>query len=420
MFYAPQPRSRLYTTASAYLKGLSALLQRAPREDRRVRAFEAKLAQMFPGQEAVAMPMARVGIHLLLKCLIRPGQKVILSPYTISDVVNMVLCAGGVPVFADVEANGSCNIDAGEVARLLRTEKNVGAVLVTHMYGLACDVETIVGLCKPLDIPVIEDAAQAFGARVGSRMAGTIGTAGVFSFGLLKNVTAFVGGAVITSDRKLAQRLREQLEGFDGSAPRMLARKMASGMMFDFATLPVVFHAAVYWLFRWAYLNDVKFFNNKLDTDSNPVAYSTLPEVYRHRMTGAQASLAQSQLGLVDRHIEERISRARLYDEGLRGLSGVQAPPFRGDHSHIYLYYPVLARQRDALGKSMTRQLRDVQISHHRNCASLPCFSEFSRECPNAERAANEVIYLPTYPTYRDDQVKANVRAIRRFLQEGA
>lgn len=419
MFYAPQPRSRLYTTAAAYLGGLSALLQRAPVQDRRVSDFEAMLAQMFPGQEAVAMPMARVGIYLLLRCLIQPGQKVILSPYTISDVVNMVLCAGGVPLFADVEANGSCNIDANEVAGLLRTEKNVGAVLVTHMYGLACDVETIVGLCRPLNIPVIEDAAQAFGARVGTRMAGSIGTAGVFSFGLLKNVTAFVGGAVITSDRQLAQRLREEVARFDQSALKMLAKKMLSGLMFDFATLPVVFHAAVYWLFRWAYLNDIKFFNNKLDTDSNPVAYRTLPTAYRHRMTGAQAKLAQSQLGLVDEHIDRRIERARLYDEGLRGLSGIQAPPFRDDHSHIYLYYPVLAKRRDAVGQSMTRQLRDVQISHHRNCASLPCFSEFRRNCPNAERAANEVIYLPTYPTYGEDQVKANVRAIRRFLQEG-
>ncbi|HZQ01779.1 MAG TPA: DegT/DnrJ/EryC1/StrS family aminotransferase [Reyranella sp.] len=419
MFYAPQPRSRLYTTFSAYLRGLAALLDRGTPQDPRVSEFERKLGEVFSGQEVVAMPMARVGIYLLLKCLIQPGQKVILSPYTISDVVNMVLCAGGVPVFADVEANGSCNIDANEVAKLLRAETNVGAVLVTHMYGLTCDVDTVVALCKPLNVPVIEDAAQAFGARVGNRMAGTIGTAGVFSFGLLKNVTAFVGGAIITADRGLAQRVREELAQFNGSAPKMIAKKMLSGLMFDVATLPVVFHAAVYWLFRWAYLNDVKFFNNKLDTDSNPVAYKTLPKAYRHRMTGTQARLAQSQLGLVDKHIDERVGRAKLYDEGLRGLSGIQVPPFRADHSHIYLYYPVLAKQRDAVGQSMTRQLRDVQISHHRNCANLPCFSEFRRDCPNAERAANEVIYLPTYPTYTDDQVQANVRAIRRFLQEG-
>ena len=108
--------------------------------------------------------MARVGIYLALKHLIRKGQKVILSPYTISDVVNMVLCAGGVPVFADIEEGGSCNIDAAIVADLLDTEKNIGAVLVSHFYGLVCNLAPILAKCGEKRIPVIEDAAQAFGA----------------------------------------------------------------------------------------------------------------------------------------------------------------------------------------------------------------------------------------------------------------
>jgi perosamine synthetase len=66
----------------------------------------------------------------------------------------------------------------------------------------------------------------------------------------------------------------------------------------------------------------------------------------------------------------------------------------------------------------MTARLRDVQISHHRNCASLPCFAAFHRDCPNAEKAAQRLIYLPTYPGYRDDQVKANVETIRAYLRE--
>jgi dTDP-4-amino-4,6-dideoxygalactose transaminase len=67
---------------------------------------------------------------------------------------------------------------------------------------------------------------------------------------------------------------------------------------------------------------------------------------------------------------------------------------------------------------SATRKLRDAQISHHRNCASLPCFSKCYRDCPNAERASRSVIYLPTYPSYREDQVRANIEAIRGYFRE--
>src|SRR6185503_17787272 len=101
-----------------------------------------------------------------VKALIKPGRKVILSPYTIADVVNMVVCAGGEPVFADIERE-TCNVDAAEVERLI--DDQTGAVMVTHFYGLACDIERIAKICKDRNVPLIEDAAQAFGVRVNGK-----------------------------------------------------------------------------------------------------------------------------------------------------------------------------------------------------------------------------------------------------------
>ncbi len=243
-------------------------------------SWNKSLSRLAPGQEVIAVPMARVGIYLVLKHLIRKGQKVILSPYTISDVVNMVLCAGGVPLFADIEEGGSCNIDADVVLDLLETEDDIGAVLVTHFYGLVCNLRPILDACKEKGIPVVEDAAQAFGARYEGKAAGTVADAGVFSFGLLKNVTGFLGGAVVTRDEKLADAVRAELARFPLAPRQPLLKKMVAGAMFDAATMPLVFDTAVYWLFRYAYLHDVEFFNNKLDTDSNPVAYSQFPDRY--------------------------------------------------------------------------------------------------------------------------------------------
>src|SRR4029077_9946535 len=118
--------------------------------------------------------MARVGIYLAIKHLIRKGQKVVLSPYTISDVVNMVLCAGGIPLFADIEEGGSCNIDADAVIDLLEIEDNIGAVMVTHFYGLVCNIAPILTACRAKGIPLIEDAAQAFGASLDGKPAGAL------------------------------------------------------------------------------------------------------------------------------------------------------------------------------------------------------------------------------------------------------
>ncbi|HEY7186737.1 MAG TPA: DegT/DnrJ/EryC1/StrS family aminotransferase [Vicinamibacterales bacterium] len=415
MFSAPQPRSRLYTTAAAYARGATAALSGIGYESEGVAALERALEGLHPGCHAVAVPMARVGIYLTLKRLIRRGQKVILSPYTISDVVNMVLCAGGIPVFADIEEGGSCNIDARSVVQLLDSTDDVGAVLVTHFYGLICDIDPILEACRRRSIPVIEDAAQAFGARWKGARAGSLADAGILSFGLLKHVTGFVGGAVLTRHEELAQRIRQDLEAFTVFPRKALLKHMMTGAGFDLATSPPIFDTTVYWLFRHAYLHDVKFFNNKLDTDSAPVSYSSFPNRYAYRMSGVQADIITSQFASFEKNVEERIAKARLYAAGLEGVPGLTIPPMRTDGSHIYVYYSVLAHDRDELGRAMTRGLRDVQISHHRNCASLECFSAFHRDCPNAERASRQVLYLPVYPGYGEDQIRANIDAIRRF-----
>ena len=93
--------------------------------------------------------------------------------------------------------------------------------------------------------------------------------------------------------------------------------------------------------------------------------------------------------------------------------------PLRTDGSHNYFYYPIQCEKREALVRYMTERLRDIQISHHRNCAGMPCFSDYYRDCPNAERAEQSVIYLPTYPGYRETEVRANIDAIRAFFREG-
>jgi dTDP-4-amino-4,6-dideoxygalactose transaminase len=399
------------------LTGLSGVI--STKGNRDVVRLESKLAQLFPDHVAIAMPMARVGIYLVLKNLIRPGQKVILSPYTISDVVNMVLCAGGVPLFADIADDGSCNIDADELILTLQKEADVGAVLVTHFYGMMCDVSRIAAACQQKGVPLIEDAAQAFGAKVNDRQAGTFGRAGIFSFGMLKNVTSFVGGAVVTADHALAEAIRRELAEFPPISPALLLGRIGKAAAFDFATSRPVFDTGVFWLFRYAYLHGIEFFTNQLETDSHPVSYARFPDTYRHRLSDAQARIILPQFARVEDHIDERIEKAGIYYEGLKNIPELILPPPRRDRSHTYFYYAIQYAQRDKLARDMTRRCRDVQVSHHRNCADMTCFAAYRRDCSNAARAERDVIYLPTYPSYRHEEVRANIEAIRAFFREG-
>lgn len=411
--YGALPRLRIYTSSSQYWDVAKALISRRPGDGGDVDRLERSIEQLFGVRHAIAMPMARVAIYATLRNLILPGQQVILSPYTIADVVNMVICAGGVPVFADIERE-SCNIDPSEVTRLIN--KDTGAVLVTHFYGLLADLDRLRAICDQHNVPLIEDAAQAFGGRLDGRLAGTIGKAGIFSFGVFKNVNSFLGGMIVTDDSALAERVRAEMASWPYPALRLYLEKVISGAAIDMVTHPAIFRNFSFWLFRYAFLHDVNAINNRLKIDFDPKIKRVVPPEYLWRMMPLQARMILKQLDRVDSDMRARIAAAKMYDEGLRDLEGLILPPLREDGTHIYWYYTIQYEERHSLVRHAMRKQRDITESYHRNCAALPCFAEYRRECPNAEATASSLIYLPTYPRYSRAEIKRTISAIRQFF----
>ncbi len=409
----PLPRYRIYSRPRDYARLAGDLVRRRWRSGEACRELEAEIERRCGVAYALSTAKARVGIFLTVRALVHPGQKVVLSPYTISDVVNMVICAGGIPVFADLERE-TCNIDPAQIEKLV--DADTGAVLVTHLHGLACDMERIAAGCRQRGVPLIEDAAQAFGARIGERRTGTFGDAGIYSFGMYKNVNAFFGGMIVTPHAELAERLRSEIQEHPYQELGYYLSKVASGLATDLATWPPLFRSLTYRVFRFGYLHDVGMLNNQVSIDSDPRIKRRLPESYLRQLTPGQARLILSQLDLVDADIRARITFAERYHQGLRDLPEVLLPPLRSDGSHSYSYFPIQVDDREALLRHMMRERCDVAAQHLRNCADLECFHDFQRDCPNARATARSVVLLPTYPRYSAQDIDRNVRVIRQHF----
>ncbi|MGE4605762.1 MAG: DegT/DnrJ/EryC1/StrS family aminotransferase, partial [Myxococcota bacterium] len=289
----PLPRYRIYSRFRDYRAIASEVLTgRAGRGDG-AHDLETAIAKQNDVAHALCIAKARVGIFVAIRALIEPGQKVVLSPYTISDVVNMVICAGGIPVFADLESD-TCNVDAADVERLI--DGDTGAVMITHLHGLACDVDRISAVCRERGVALVEDAAQAFGARVGGRRVGTFGDAGIYSFGQYKNLNSFFGGMVVTSNPDLAAKLRAEIDAFPSQEIGYYLSKVAGGVASDLATWPPIFKSLTYRVFRYGFLHDVGFLNRQVTVDADPQIKRDLPESYLRQMTPMQARIVLGQL----------------------------------------------------------------------------------------------------------------------------
>ena len=409
------PRLRLYTTVRQYLMVFWSFVNGKWQKGTAIAELEKELALRANVRHAIFTNTARLGIYMVLKHTIKPGQKVIVSPYTIVDVINMVVSAGGVPLFADLDV-GTCNVSAAEVERLLRTEANIGAVMVTHFYGLACEVETIKTTCIAHGIPLIEDAAQAFGATVLGQPVGSFGRAGVLSFGLYKNINCFYGGAVLTNDEELEKLVRNELNGLPLISKSYLIKKIISGIIIDIITWPLFFKTITFNIFRYGMLNDVNFINEKLKIDTNPQLKFELPSDYLVRPSSLQARLVLSQLPRMTEMTELRRKNAKRYRDGLKEIKGLMLPPEVEEGRHIYWYFPVLYQNREQLVKFAMSKGRDITASYHRNCADLVCFEEYKKSCEVASWTANSVIYLPTYPTYTPGEIDRTISVIREYF----
>ncbi|MET0082511.1 MAG: DegT/DnrJ/EryC1/StrS family aminotransferase [Sedimenticola sp.] len=412
-FSSSNPRFRIYTTPSSYASVAKDVLTGNVRSGDDCSVLEMHVSETVGAQYALCMPKARVGIFLAVSQLVRKGGKIILSPYTLSDVINMVLCAGAIPVFADIDRD-TCNIDPDQIEKLVDDETD--AVLITHLHGYSCDMDRIVKICRKNNLSLIEDAAQAFGAKFKGKQVGTFGDAGIFSFGMYKHVNSFFGGMLVTSNDNVYKSIRSKMEVFPWQETGYFLKKMLIGLASDIATYPPLFKSLTYWIFSYAYLHDIEFLNRKVKVDLDPKSKTVLPESYLRRMTPMQARVIENQLPVVNDNIEKRIEAAEVYHEGLKDIEELVLPPMLSDGSHIYTHYPLQAPDREALIKYMIRNGRDVAVQHLRNCADLDCFKSFFRDCPEARKAADQNILLSTYPRYGLEQVEENVRVIRGYF----
>lgn len=417
IFSAPHPRYRIYTTLNSYTSFLKDLIFGRFINGNDVEKFEQALSKKFGVSNVVLVPMNRVGVYLALKNMIKPGQEVILSPYTVADVINMVICAGGIPVFVDIEQR-STNIDNNKIEQLINS--NTGAVMITHLHGIAAKAHQILDICRRHNLPLIEDAAQAFGGRERGKRLGTIGDVGIYSLGMYKNINSWYGGVVVSQNKDLIDKIRQEISQYDYQSPLFIFKKILKGLMLDLFTLPILFKPLTYWIFRYGFLHDIASINQLVEIELDLRLKDKIPSKYLARYTQFQARLALSQLDKIDDGINIRNKNAALYRDGLQNISELILPldPSENNSSYVYPVFSVQYKDRKSLLKWLIFHKRDVAAQHLKNCADLPAFKPFYRNCPVARKTANEVILLPTYPRYPITEIKKNIEIIRSFFQK--
>ncbi|MEM3008105.1 MAG: DegT/DnrJ/EryC1/StrS family aminotransferase [Nitrososphaerales archaeon] len=173
---------------------------------KKIREFENNFAQYVGVKYAVSFNSASSALHAAVVAVgVKPGEEVIVPPYSFTSTATSVLMHNAIPVFADVQEDIFC-IDPKEIEK--KINQLTRAIIPVHLFGHPAEMDAIVKLAKEHDLMIIEDCAQAPGAIYKGRQVGTIGDCGVFSFQETKNIATGEGGMLVTNDENIAQIAR--------------------------------------------------------------------------------------------------------------------------------------------------------------------------------------------------------------------
>jgi dTDP-4-amino-4,6-dideoxygalactose transaminase len=345
-----------------------------------VEALESEVASYVGVPYAVGCASGTDALLLPLKALEpQPGDEVILPAFTFFATAGAAWNAGFTPVFCDIDP-GTFNVTRESLEAVWSDRTR--AVIPVHLFGQMAPMGEIMALAKARGATVLEDCAQAIGARQRPSLAGVdasaadavgagaIGDAGAFSFFPTKNLGAFGDGGLVTST--------------DGELADTVAKLRLHGG-------------------RQMYHHEMVGTNSRLDA--------------------LQAAILRVKLGHLDTWTEARRRNACAYEGGLADVQEVTVPPVLDGNFHVYNQYTIRAERRDDLREHLATAGIGSGVYYPVPLHLQACFSELGGregQLPECERACREVLSLPVFPELGESRLERVVEAIRGFYGRGA
>lgn len=332
---------------------------------RQVGEFEEAFARYLGAREAVATSSGTTALQVALQAAgIGRGDAVVTTPFTFVATSNAILHAGARPVFVDVDPR-TYNIDPQAVDDAVRRE-HARAILCVHLYGLACDVAALGEIAQRTGARLIEDCAQAHGARVAGKPVGTFGQVAIFSFYPSKNMTTGEGGMIVTGDPELAERARVLV--------------------------------------------------NVGQRAGEDYVYEVIG--YNYRMTNIAGAMGLAQLQHLDAWNQARRNHAAQFTKAFAGLDGVLPPLEPPGYVHVYNQYTVrVPGDRKRFLGHLAAQAIGSRVYYPNLVPHSPAYRRlgFGGSYPVAEQLTAQVVSIPVHPALTGEDVARIIDAVTRF-----
>ena len=335
--------------------------------------FEETLRVYLGVKHLMTVNTGTAALHLALDALgLQPGDEVVVPSLTFVSSPQAILAVGARPVFCEV-LPGTLNFDVADVAR--RITPRTRAIMPVHYGGRIGEMDALMQLAQKHNLAVVEDAAHAFGSTWRSRLAGTLGDAGCFSFDPIKNITCGGGGAIATNSDALAAYIRPRRNvGIDVTS--------------------------------WDRLENAR-----------PWLYNVVSPGFRYQMSDLNAAIGLAQFEQLDAFRLRKRAIVARYDAGLAATPGLT--PIRHAIDGVFPFnyvVRVLGGRRDDLMLHLRQKGIGTTVQFH-PCHLHAVFGAGLQRLPVTEQLGREIVTLPLYFEMFDSEVDEVIAAVRSFVR---
>ncbi len=359
------------------------------------RKFQATMARLL-GRDVAALPLgrARMGLYLLARHAIASGRRqIVLSPYTIPDVVNMICLAGAQPVFVDC-ALRSTNVDLEHLEELLKGD--VAAVLLTHFHVNQAACGTIKRLCQEKGVLLFEDCAIALWGVVEGRHVGTTSDGAILSLSGFKSLNYFWGGCVFSRHQEMIATLAEETDRWQRLRRADYLQQLIKTAQYDVATRKPFFDWAVFPMLKR---------RQKRSSEAVNLAPPRLESVEIDRtLTSLPSASAlaewNSKLEATVQYLGHRKEIAAIYDAYFANRMVSAETDAEARAASSFINYPLYVghERRNVIYKNLLLNGYDIGASLYPNCHEHEKFADAPGKSDRVADLVRSVITLPTHP----------------------
>lgn len=364
-----------------------------------------------PNYHLLLTSKGRVSLYLIIKYLINKNKKkkIIMSPYTIFDLVNTVISAGGEPVFVDFEKN-SFNLNESQIQSIIK-QGSVCCILITH-YSVNSNLFKIKKKFK--DTIIVQDCAIALTSLINSKSIACYSDYAFFSFNVFKFISAIFGGAIITQNNEFKKFFKRETRGWKEYNSKDLIKYYIKGLKFKILTNKYIFNLISFPIIKFGDLFKIKFIQKNSKNDPDPFKNNLFLDHNKRRLKSSQLQNILEQSKYIHDYSIIRNKNFDRYFKEIQNKKIIKFAKHKGSENSC-INFPIIIRDKEKFSNYLYKENIDHSKYFYRDCSNLNIFKKYKTNCKNVKNLSNKLIFLPTHHEITSHQLENIIKKINSY-----